>query len=67
VVLTRRPQHVCNHAKTAMDARLTAAVPALKRLLETVVLRVKAMLAQHQCLAAFWIGAHGVRDSASWG
>lgn len=55
-VVIHAGQHLCNHAKVTMDAKLAASVPPLKRLLETVVLRVKSMLAQNNSLNAFWIG-----------
>eukprot|EP00698_Gefionella_okellyi_P000673 TRINITY_DN10600_c0_g1_i2.p1 TRINITY_DN10600_c0_g1~~TRINITY_DN10600_c0_g1_i2.p1 ORF type:complete len:276 (-),score=90.64 TRINITY_DN10600_c0_g1_i2:26-853(-) len=53
---TRPMQNLCNHAKGKGDAKLTAQVPFVKKLLESILLRVKSMLADNQSLQAFWVG-----------
>ncbi|XP_071815861.1 Fanconi anemia group D2 protein-like isoform X2 [Apostichopus japonicus] len=53
---TRALQYMCNHTKIAQDISLNNHVPALKRILEQFVYRVKAMLALHGCHAAMWVG-----------
>ena len=35
---------------------MTSKVPLLKKFLEAFVLKVKAMLADHGCADAFWLG-----------
>lgn len=53
---TRILQNVCNHAKTSRDAVLAAHVPAMKKIQENLLYRVKAMLAANGCASAFWMG-----------
>ena len=54
---TRVLQRLCSHAKDdKRDDRVTALVPALKRSLETLVFRVKSLLASHNCEDAMTIG-----------
>lgn len=55
-ISTRTLQNVCNHAKTSRDAVLAAHVPAMKKIQETLLYRVKAMLAANGCANAFWMG-----------
>lgn len=55
-VSTRTLQTVCNHAKTSRDASLAVHVPAIKRIQEQLLYRVKAMLAANGCASAFWAG-----------
>lgn len=55
-VSTRTLQNVCNHAKTSRDAVLAAHVPAMKKIQEHLLYRVKAMLAANGCANAFWMG-----------
>jgi hypothetical protein len=55
-VSTRALQNLCGHSKVSRDLALTAHVPPLRRVLETLIFRVKAMLDANQCLSAFWIG-----------
>lgn len=55
-VSTRTLQNVCNHAKTSRDAVLAAHVPAMKKIQEHLIYRVKAMLAANGCANAFWMG-----------
>ena len=60
---TRFLQRACQHSKdVSKDPSLMAQVPALKRCLEAVVFRTKAMLALHNCAGAFWLGALKNRD-----
>ncbi len=44
------------------DVSLTNQVPLVKKVLETFVYRVKAMLTVNQCLEAFWLGNLKNRD-----
>ena len=53
---TRTLQHVCTHVKTARDAALAGYIPAMKKTLESLLYRVKAMLAANGCAEAFWLG-----------
>jgi len=48
---------MCGHSKVTKDLSLTAHVPALKKTMEALIFRVKAMLEANRCLSAFWIGA----------
>ena len=47
---------MCSHTKVTRDVGLATSVPPLKRALETLLFRVKAMLHANNCLGAFWIG-----------
>lgn len=47
---------MCTHAKTSRDANLAVYVPAMKKTLESLLYRVKAMLAANGCVGAFWLG-----------
>ncbi|XP_055883251.1 Fanconi anemia group D2 protein-like [Biomphalaria glabrata] len=53
---TRMLQHLCGHSKNVKDMSLTNQVPTLKRALETLIFRVKAMLILNNCQDAFWVG-----------
>jgi len=53
---TRVLQNVCSHSKASQDLRLTSQVPGLKRSMEQLVFRAKAMLAANNCASAFSIG-----------
>lgn len=44
------------------DTRLTKHVPLLKKSLELLVCRVKAMLVLNNCREAFWLGTLKNRD-----
>lgn len=59
---TRFLHHVCGHSKVVKDVGLTVQVPAVKKTLETLVFRVKAMLQMHKCQEAFWLGNLKNRD-----
>nr|XP_053651378.1 Fanconi anemia group D2 protein homolog [Cherax quadricarinatus] len=61
-VSTRHLQHVCTHSKVIQDTSLTRYVPLVKKLLEMLVYRVKAMLALNKCCNAFWMGNLKNRD-----
>ena len=53
---TRTLQHVCTHAKVSRNASLSNYIPAMKKTLEALLYRVKAMLAANGCVGAFWLG-----------
>ena len=61
---TRILQSACNQARIFRDASLSQHVPMLKKLLETLVYRVKSMLAVNSALDAFWMGTLKTRDLA---
>jgi hypothetical protein len=48
---------MCGHSKAdEKDSALIAKIPMLRKTLETLVFRVKAMLDRNGCANAFWIG-----------
>ncbi|CAM1326362.1 FANCD2 (predicted) [Pycnogonum litorale] len=53
---TRFIQHICSHSKVTKDISLTNHVPFIRKVLEMLVFRVKAMLAANKCQDAFWLG-----------
>ena len=54
---TRLLQIMCGHSKAdEKDTSLIAKIPMLRKTLETLVFRVKAMLDRNGCANAFWIG-----------
>lgn len=59
---TRLLHHLCGHSKIRQDTRLTKHVPLLKKSLELLVCRVKAMLVLNNCREAFWLGTLKNRD-----
>ncbi|XP_071548151.1 Fanconi anemia group D2 protein-like isoform X1 [Panulirus ornatus] len=59
---TRFLQHVCTHSKANQDTSLTRHVPLIRKSLEMLVYRVKAMLALNKCSNAFWMGNLKNRD-----
>ncbi|XP_063887534.1 Fanconi anemia group D2 protein-like isoform X1 [Scylla paramamosain] len=59
---TRFLQNLCTHSKVKQDTTLTRYVPPLRKSLETLVYRVKAMLALNKCHNAFWMGILKNRD-----
>ncbi|XP_048212183.1 Fanconi anemia group D2 protein isoform X2 [Perognathus longimembris pacificus] len=59
---TRLLHHLCGHSKIHQDTRLTKHVPLLKKTLELLVCRVKAMLVLNNCREAFWLGNLKNRD-----
>ncbi|KAF6312819.1 FA complementation group D2 [Rhinolophus ferrumequinum] len=59
---TRLLQHLCGHSKIHQDMKLTEHVPLLKKTLELLVCRVKAMLILNNCREAFWLGNLKNRD-----
>uniref|UniRef100_A0A8C5NYK1 Fanconi anemia, complementation group D2 n=1 Tax=Jaculus jaculus TaxID=51337 RepID=A0A8C5NYK1_JACJA len=59
---TRMLHHLCGHSKIHQDIRLTKHVPLLKKSLELLVCRVKAMLVLNNCREAFWLGNLKNRD-----
>ncbi|CAK6435551.1 unnamed protein product [Pipistrellus nathusii] len=59
---TRMLHHLCGHSKIHQDMKLTKHVPFLKKTLELLVCRVKAMLILNNCREAFWLGNLKNRD-----
>lgn len=59
---TRLLHHLCGHSKIHQDMKLTEHVPLLKKTLELLVCRVKAMLILNNCREAFWLGNLKNRD-----
>ncbi|ELK07869.1 Fanconi anemia group D2 protein isoform X1 [Pteropus alecto] len=59
---TRLLHHLCGHSKIHQDTKLTKHVPLLKKILELLVCRVKAMLILNNCREAFWLGNLKNRD-----
>ncbi|XP_029412895.1 Fanconi anemia group D2 protein isoform X1 [Nannospalax galili] len=59
---TRLLHHLCGHSKIHQDTRLTKHVPLLKKSLELLVCRVKAMIVLNNCTEAFWMGNLKNRD-----
>ena len=59
---TRYLQSICGHAKVTEDVALSNKVPLLKKTLETLVFRAKAMLAANNCLDAFELGTLKNKD-----
>lgn len=53
---TRALQHMCAHAKVEKDQRVFKLVPLVKRNLETMLFKVKALTEAMGCLAAFSLG-----------
>ena len=53
---TRQLQHVANHSKMKRDIAMARHVPLLKKSLEMLIYRVKAMLALNKQADAFWMG-----------
>ena len=53
---TRQLQHVANHSKIKKDIAMARHVPLLKKSLEMLLYRVKAMLALNKAADAFWMG-----------
>ena len=53
---TRQLQHVANHSKMKRDIAMARHVPMLKKSLEMLIYRVKAMLALNKQADAFWMG-----------
>ena len=59
---TRKLQHICTHSKSTRDASLMRFVPTMKKCLESLVFRVKAMLVINGSYEAFWMGNLKNRD-----
>nr|XP_039256408.1 Fanconi anemia group D2 protein-like [Styela clava] len=55
-ITTRQLQHLTCHSKVVKDVSFAKQVPPLKKCLETLLFRVKGMLALHNCQEAFWLG-----------
>lgn len=61
---TRFIHNLCCHSKVAKDSGLVAHVPLMRQTLETLVYRVKALLAANNCTAFFWMGTLKNKDLA---
>ena len=61
-MVTRFLQTICSHSKISQDVSLANNVPLLKKSLEVLVFRVKAMLSANNCLDAFVLGTLKNRD-----
>ena len=59
---TRQLQHICSHSKLQKDVALANHVPILKKSLEALVFRVKAMLTGAKMSHTFWVGNLKNRD-----
>jgi Fanconi anemia group D2 protein len=53
---TRALQHICAHGKVEKDQRVFQLVPQVRRNLETMLFKVKALIENIGCLAAFSVG-----------
>eukprot|EP01041_Mallomonas_annulata_P003326 gene3326-6581_t len=53
---TRQLQILCSHAKLMRDKNLSQEAPHIKKLLEQVIYRMKALLEDNNCAGAFWVG-----------
>ena len=55
-VATRTLHSICGHSKEYKDLQLTSIVPLVKKSLESFIFSIKALLARHNALSAFWVG-----------
>ncbi|XP_075981266.1 fancd2 [Anticarsia gemmatalis] len=53
---TRFLQTLCCHSRLKKDTVLMSKVPHMRQLLETLIYKVKAVLAANKCSEAFWMG-----------
>lgn len=53
---TRFLQSLCCHSRLKKDSALMSKVPLMRQLLETLLYKVKAVLAENKCSEAFWMG-----------
>lgn len=53
---TRFLQTLCCHSRLKKDTVLMSKVPHMRQLLETLIYKVKAVLAANNCSEAFWMG-----------
>ncbi|KAF9415264.1 hypothetical protein HW555_007013 [Spodoptera exigua] len=53
---TRFLQSLCCHSRLKKDTVLMSKVPHMRQLLETLIYKVKAVLAANNCSEAFWMG-----------
>ncbi|CAH1643222.1 unnamed protein product [Spodoptera littoralis] len=53
---TRFLQTLCCHSRLKKDTVLMSKVPHMRQLLETLIYKVKAVLAANNCTEAFWMG-----------
>lgn len=53
---TRFVHNLCCHTKVTKDRGLVGFVPQIRQILETLMYRVKALLAANNCTFAFWMG-----------
>ncbi|PVV01099.1 hypothetical protein BB560_004497, partial [Smittium megazygosporum] len=54
---TRTMQIICGHSKAVRDLKMSKLVPTVRRSLESIVLRVKELLKNNNCISAFEIGS----------
>ncbi|CAG7723751.1 unnamed protein product [Allacma fusca] len=54
---TRKIQYICEHCKVEKNTALIRYVPTVKRSLESLVFRVREILAVHGAPNAFWMGS----------
>eukprot|EP01134_Creolimax_fragrantissima_P006799 CFRG6799T1 len=59
---TRLFQVVCSHSKVTKDTTLTGRVPRIKKSMEILIYRVKAIMETHGCRNALYIGNLKHRD-----
>jgi len=55
-------QHICEHSKKKTDVQLLKCVPSVKRVLETLIFRVREVLTIRGGADAFWLGSLAHRD-----
>ncbi|CAM9880466.1 unnamed protein product, partial [Ectocarpus fasciculatus] len=53
---TRQMQSLCAHGKDVGDASMSKEAPAVKKLLEEFIFRMKALVQSNDCLAAMTVG-----------
>lgn len=59
---TRFLQTLCCHSRLKKDTALMAKVPHMRKMLETLIYKVKAALAANNCSEAFWMGNLKIRN-----
>eukprot|EP00002_Diphylleia_rotans_P012860 TRINITY_DN250_c0_g1_i9.p1 TRINITY_DN250_c0_g1~~TRINITY_DN250_c0_g1_i9.p1 ORF type:complete len:1709 (-),score=385.21 TRINITY_DN250_c0_g1_i9:107-5233(-) len=59
---TRIIQAICAHGKVIRDVQMTTYIPSMKKVLESLIFKVKFVLKTNNCLGAFWLGNLKHRD-----
>ncbi|PVU97872.1 hypothetical protein BB561_000256 [Smittium simulii] len=54
---TRTMQIICGYSKVLKDLKITKLVPTVRRTLEAILFKVKALLKNNNCISAFEIGS----------